>query len=110
MGFRSDARALLVGLLAGFVMLGAGGCVFLPETTVEYDPECDISRRHMVLRGYQVEAFYGCRNEGCIDLLILAGAVTVSSVVISGSVAVVGDIVYWLEATGRCARRALRPE
>lgn len=110
MRFRSDARALLAGLLVGLAMLGPGGCVFLPETTVEYDPECDISRRHMVLRGYQVEAFYGCRNEGCIDLLILAGAVTVSSVVISGSVAVVGDIVYWLEATGRCARRALRPE
>ena len=84
---------------------GLAACIFLPETTREYDPECGIVKRHMVIKAYQLEAFYGCSNEGCVELLVLAGVVTASSVVISGSVAVVGDIVYWLEAQRQCARR-----
>lgn len=94
--------------LAGAIALAAsalGGCVFLPYTTSEYDARCDITRRHMVLRPYQVDAFLGCQNEGCAALLVLAGAVTAASAVISGSVAVVGDSVYWLEAQGQCRQR-----
>ncbi|KAI5915847.1 hypothetical protein [Thauera sp. 2A1] len=94
--------------LAGAIALAAialGGCVFLPYTTSEYDARCDITRQHMVLRPYQVDAFLGCQNEGCAALLVLAGAVTAASAVISGSVAVVGDSVYWLEAQGQCRER-----
>ena len=106
MGFRGSACALCLAL----ALAGLGGCLFLPETTYEYDPQCDIVQRHMVLRGHQIEAFYACQNEGCIDLLVLVGAVTVSSAVISGSVAVVGDAVYWLEAKGRCAAKSISPQ
>ena len=93
-------------LLLSFAL---AACVFLPATTSEYDPDCGIHKRHMVLQPYQVTAFYGCQNEGCIELLVLAGAVTASSLVISGSVAVVGDMVYWLEAQRQCARQRLGP-
>lgn len=82
-----------------------GGCVFLPVTTTVYDAECDITKRHMVLKPYQVEAFVGCQDEGCAALLVLAGAVTATSVVISGSVAVIGEAVYWLEAKRQCSAR-----
>lgn len=82
-----------------------GGCVFLPVTTTEYDAECDITKRHMVLKPHQVEAFVGCQDEGCAALLVLAGAVTATSVVISGSVAVIGEAVYWLEAKRQCRNR-----
>jgi hypothetical protein len=91
-------------------MAGLSGCIFLPATTSEYDPGCDIIQRHVVLRGHQIEAFYGCQNDACIALLALAGAVTASSVVISGSVAVVGDMVYWLEAKGQCAAKKISPK
>ena len=97
------AHRLLPTLLA-MALVAAGGCVFLPETTSAYDPECDMVRRHMVLRPQQVDTFVGCQNEGCAALLVLAGAVTAASVVVSGSVAVVGDAVYWLEARGQCRR------
>ena len=36
------------------------------------------------------------------ELLVLAGAVSAASLVVSGSVVVVGELVYWLEAKGRC--------
>lgn len=96
---RVSARALLVTLVV------LGGCVFLPVTTTEYDPTCELTRRHMVLKPHELDALIGCQNEGCGALLVLAGAVTAASVVVSGSVAVVGDTVYWLQDEGQCRRR-----
>lgn len=82
-----------------------GGCVFLPETETRYDPQCELARRHMVLKPHEMDAFVGCQNEGCGALLVLAGAVTAASVVVSGSVAVIGDTVYWLQDEGQCRGR-----
>jgi hypothetical protein len=59
-------------------------------TTSEYDPACGIIKRHMTLQTNQVEAFVGCRNEGCVELLVLAGVVSAATFVVSGSIAVVG--------------------
>lgn len=59
----------------------------------------------MVLKPHQLDLLIGCQNEACGALLVLAGAVTAASVVVSGSVAVVGDTVYWLQSEGQCKRR-----
>lgn len=97
-------RLALAGLcLASSGILG--GCLFLPQSTTRYDPACGILENHMSLQAYQVAAFGGCRNEGCAELLVLAGAVSAASFVVSGSVVVVGEVVYWLEAKGRCMAR-----
>lgn len=93
--------SLIAPLLAGLL----GACVFLPESSSRYDPVCGITERHMNLNAYQIAAFGGCRNAGCGELLVLAGAVSAASLVVSGSVVVVGEVVYWLEARGRCLSR-----
>jgi hypothetical protein len=36
-------------------------------------------------------------------MLVALGAVTAASAVISGSIAVVGNAVYWFERQGRCS-------
>jgi hypothetical protein len=59
----------------------------------------------MTLQTNQVEAFVGCRNEGCVELLVLAGVVSAATFVVSGSIAVVGDVVYWLEAKSQCLQK-----
>ena len=79
--------------------------MFLPVTATEYDSQCELIRRHMVLKPHQVDALIGCQNEGCGALLVLAGVVAAASVVVSGSVAVVGDTIYWLQDEGQCRRR-----
>ena len=81
-----------------------GGCVFYPLTTMEYDPECNAIQKHMSLTSTQVEAFIGCHDRGCVELLALAGVVSATSFVISGSIAVVRDVVYWLEARQQCRK------
>lgn len=83
-------------------LLMMAGCVYVPHTTTYYNSECGSYERRMTLEVQQVGAFVGCHNEGCVELLVLAGAVTAASAVVSGSVVVVGKAVYWLEKQGRC--------
>ena len=101
MTFRFKAFSIALVLAS----VGLYSCVYLPMTTKEYDPDCGIIKRHMSLRTNQVEAFVGCQNEGCVELLMLAGVVSATTFVVSGSIAVVGDVVYWLEAKKLCHQK-----
>jgi len=98
-------RSKFFSLVLGFASVGLCSCIYLPMTTSEYDPACGVIKRHMSLQTNQVEAFVGCHNEGCAELLVLAGVVSATTFVVSGSIAVVGDIVYWLEAKSQCLRK-----
>jgi hypothetical protein len=77
-------------------------CIVLPRTEIVFDDDCKIQKRQMVLDVHQVGWFGGCANEGCVALLVGAGAVATATAVISGSIAVVGNVVYWLERRGQC--------
>lgn len=81
------------------------GCVYLPHTATAYDENCEIFERKMTLESYQVASIGGCRNEGCVALLAAAGVVSATTAVVSGSVVVVGNVVYWLEEKGQCMGR-----
>jgi len=87
-----------------FAIAVLSGCVFYPQTTLQHNPTCDAIQRHMKLNSTQVEAFVGCHDRGCAELLLLAGVVSAASFVVSGSIAVVGDIVYWFEAQAQCRK------
>lgn len=87
-----------------------GGCVYLPETTTRYNPDCGIYERKAIMQPHQIGSLMGCQDEGCVVLLVAAGAVTAASAVISGSVVVIGNIVYWLEKQGQCLRPPREPE
>lgn len=86
-----------------------GGCVYLPETTTRYDPDCGIYERKAIMQPHQVGTLMGCRDEGCVVLLLAAGAVTAASAVISGSVVVIGNVVCWLEKQGQCLNPLPKP-
>ena len=86
-----------------------GGCLYLPETTTRYDPDCGIYERKATMQPHQVGSLMGCQDEGCAVLLVAAGAVTAASAVISGSVVVVGNVVYWLEKQVQCRNPPREP-
>ena len=92
------------------VLLLLGGCVYLPETSTRYDPKCGIYERKATMQPYQVGTLMGCQDEGCVMILVAAGAVTAASAVIVGSVVVVGNVVYWLEKQAQCLNPAPKPE
>lgn len=76
----------------------------MPQTRDVYDPDCKISRREIALETTVVGGFVGCSDRDCAALLATLGVVTAASVVVSGSIALVGNVVYWLEHQGRCKR------
>ena len=96
-----------LGLALALMLLG--GCVYLPETTTRYDPDCGIYERKAIMQPHQIGSLMGCQDEGCVVLLVAAGAVTAASAVISGSVVVAGNVVYWLEKQGQCLNPPHKP-
>lgn len=85
-------------LIFGFLV----ACVYVPRTTSVYDADCKIYARQMDLQVAQVGGFARCVNEGCVALLVGMGAVTAASAVVSSSIAVAGNVVYWFEKKGQC--------
>jgi hypothetical protein len=104
MDIRPPLLLRLSALSATCLLLQA--CVMVPRTNYNYDPECRTVARQMTLEPVQVAGFGGCSNSGCAYLLVLAGATAAASTVVSGSIVIVGNIVYWLENQGRCQRAA----
>jgi hypothetical protein len=79
-------------------------CVYVPRTVEVRDPECGVVSRQMRLELEQVAYVSGCRNESCALAVAGAGVVGAASAVVSGSIVLVGNMLYWLEKQGRCLR------
>lgn len=102
--------------LRGFVrvfvlvaLLGLQACVVVPQTREVYDPECKVMRRQMTLQTAALGSFQSCADDACKAMLVAMGAVTAATAVVSGSVALVGNMLYWFERQGQCARPVVAP-
>ncbi|RVU45009.1 hypothetical protein [Rubrivivax rivuli] len=96
-----------LGLALGTGLLSA--CVVVPQTREVYDADCKVMKRQMTLQTAQLGGFQSCGDDACKALLVAAGAVTAASAVVSGSVALVGNMIFWFERQGQCARVASPP-
>ena len=99
---QSRFRGARLIAFAGFATLSA--CVVVPQTQTVYDPDCKAMTRQVTLEMAVVGGFTRCAGDGCAAMLATLGLVTAASVVVSGSIAVVGNAVYWIERQGQCAR------
>jgi hypothetical protein len=79
------------------------GCVFVPKTQTTYDAQCNVHRREMTLDAAQLGNLNGCSGRECGHVLAALGAIAAASLVVSGSIVVAGNMVYYLEARGRCS-------
>jgi hypothetical protein len=82
--------------------LSTTACVVVPQTREVYDSRCKVLTKEVVLETAVLGQFQSCGGRECQVLLVSMGLVTAASAVISGSVAVVGNVVYWFERQGRC--------
>jgi hypothetical protein len=98
---RATSLAIHPGCVPG-LLLALGGCIVVPQTREVYDPECRILTRQMTLEAAYLGGFQPAPGEGCLAMLTAAGAVTAATAVVSGSIALVGNVVYWFERQGRC--------
>ena len=97
-------RRAVARLRALLIVPTLAGCIVLPQTETVYDPDCKMHTRQVTLQAAYIGGFQRCAGEGCVAMLAAAGFVTAASVVVSGSIAIVGNVVYWAERQGRCLR------
>ena len=91
-----------ISLGAALICAVLQACVFLPSTIEIYDPECQLVAKQMTLQAVQVAAIGGCQNQSCVAMIVAVGATTAASVIVSGSIVIVGNIAYWLERKSTC--------
>lgn len=94
---RWQRQALLMslpGLLAG--------CLVVPRTVAVYDPQCRTYSREMTLEVAAIGGLHNCGGDACAALLASLGVVAAASAVVSGSIVIVGNIVYWFERQQGC--------
>lgn len=94
------ARAAIKALLLLTMMLA--GCIVVPRTAAVYDPVCRTHVKQVVLEAEVIGVIGGCNNHGCGVMLASMGLVSAASAVVSGSIAVIGNVAYWAERQGRC--------
>jgi len=97
-GWRRPASAV-------FAAWALAGCVVVPVTRDVYDPDCRLMRREVTLEAAMLGQFHSCSGQECSALLATLGVVSAATLVVSGSLAVVGNVVYWLEHEANCRRR-----
>jgi hypothetical protein len=97
-------RRLAGRALAAVAVPLVGGCVVVPATRDVYDADCRMMRREVTLETAVLGQFYGCSGQECSVLLVTMGVISAASLVVSGSMAIVGNVVYWLEHESNCRR------
>lgn len=83
-------------------------CVVTPKKAASYDDKCMVSTQKIVLTTEQMQTFddIDCLTSSCKEevtgALIVATLTATTSAIVSGSVALIGNTLYWLESQGEC--------
>jgi hypothetical protein len=87
----------------------ASACIVVPRTEANYDPDCNVTTHRMVLDTKQVGGVNDCSYRKDCVAIVLGLGVTAASAIVSGSIAVVGNVVYWAEERVGCTPNAPTP-
>ncbi|MBW8780163.1 MAG: hypothetical protein JF585_13285 [Burkholderiales bacterium] len=82
---RSATPVIAAGLLAA-------GCVIVPVQTEAYDPACRLVTHHIELQPVVLGQLNSCSGQGCEALVLASLGVTAVSAVVSGSIAIIGNV------------------
>jgi len=85
------------------------GCAY-PRTIRQYDEECQIVAKKMVLDLQDIDHGRNCFRNDCVAELVGATALLAASTVVSGSIVVAGNVVYWLQKRRDCKPRPGVPD
>ena len=86
----------------------ACACVVVPKKVASYDEKCMVSTQKVELTTEQIQTFeaINCNNNDCkiqfVGAIASSALVTTTSAIVSGSIALVGNTLYWLESQGDC--------
>ena len=89
----------LVALAAGAAL---AGCVMVPVKVADDDPRCTDVTHHMELKAVELTNLRLCGGAACEATVVIAAGLAAASALVSGSVVVVGNVVYWAERQATC--------
>ncbi len=106
----------LIGLLVVLMLsMPMQRCIFLPKTAPQVDQDCLLATKSMTLHMYTSEALIEeavdemveaiaseCQEPECLLVVAPIVAISVGSLVVSGSIVVTGNTIHWIEKQGRC--------
>lgn len=93
------------------LVVGLSSCVFIPTLSREPpDPGCELATRELdlaLIDGSDLfketfRRYDGCVNEACLAVFAAMVTLPVGSLLVSGSLVLVGNSIHWIEAQGRC--------
>jgi hypothetical protein len=82
----------------------AADCIVVPRTETNYDPDCHVTPHRMILDTVQVGRINNSSYKQECVAIVLGLGVTAASAIVSGSIAVVGNVVYWAGSGRWCVR------
>ena len=101
-GSSPNARLIATaGALLASLLLKA--CVFLPEVVEERENSCQLYTKQLRLEFAHAD-FSGvtCSGEACTAVLTAMLVISATTLVVSGSIVVVGNTIHWIEQSVSC--------
>lgn len=83
-------------------------CVVAPKKVASYDARCMVSTQKIELTMEQMQIFgdVDCFSKSCTSeltgALFTSSVIATTSAIVSGSVALIGNTLYWMESQGKC--------
>ena len=85
---------IVIGLITSL-----SSCSFYPKQIEYYDSDCDIKYKKLIMKQSNFGMRRGdCNNEACIAAII---SIPIQAIV-TGSIVIAGNTIFWLEKEGRC--------
>jgi hypothetical protein len=82
--------------------LAGAGCVIVPVQMEDYDPACRLVTHHIELQPVVLGQLNSCSGQGCEAVVLASLGVTAVSAIVSGSIAIIGNVAYWAEHRAGC--------
>lgn len=94
-------------MLLSVMTVSVTACTFYPKK-LEYYSDCNIKANKLVLEAEPIKlacatSYSDPSGKACLSSLIAFG---VASAIVSGSIVVIGNTVYWLEEEGKCITKS----
>ncbi len=99
-----------LALITAISLLSA--CVVKPKTVASYNDKCMVSTQKVVLTAEQMQIFdiSNCITGSCkaevAQAAVFSIVTTTTTAIVSGSIALVGNTLYWMESQGKCPNMA----
>lgn len=99
-----------------FLIIMLTGCAFYPKVadSQAYAQQCQMLTRQLELDSQQLNISNSCSGlggeAGMLCLATLGVVIPAGTILVSGSITLVGNTLHWLEYQGRCPDSFLRKE